>query len=165
MDYLSEIYGCSIVTSNRRKKMSRRKYSRDNLEMMVSIPEGEMTATEKGALTRSQTQGISFYGRLPHTFPVHYKRFTKMHDHFIEGVTGRMARDISISSAFDRNAKGLITFILEAGPIPSNMKYPTLTRTYPRKGFIRGNLTWKSASIVATQGGDRKRIDTRAVTA
>lgn len=161
MDWIYEVY--DTVTLNRRKKMSRRKYSRENLETLVSIPEGEMTATEKAALTRSQTQGTSFYGRLPQAFPVHYKRFTKMHDHFVEGATGRMTRDISISSAFDRDAEGLITFILETGPIPSNMKHPTLTRTYPRKGFIRGNLTWKSASTVPTQGGSRKRIDTRTL--
>lgn len=159
MDWLYEVYGS--VTTNRRSRMSRKKYSREYLEGLVSLSESEMTATEKAALTRSQTQGTSYYGRLPQVFPVHYKRFTKMHDHFVECATGRKARDIMISSAFERDANGLINFILETGPIPSNMKHPTLTRTYPRKGFIRGNLTWKSASTVPTQSGSRRRIDTR----
>lgn len=158
---IEEIYD-AFVTSNGRKHMSKKKYSREYLESLVSIPEGELTSAEKSALTRSQTQGTSFYGRIPQSFPVHYNRFMKMHDHYMEGVTGRKARDITISSAFNRTADGLINFILESGPIPSNMKHPTLTRNYPRKGFIRGNLSWKSSTAVPTQSGSRKRVDTRS---
>lgn len=155
-------YWMPVIKDVKRKKtMTKKKYSREYLENLVIITEEQMTASEKSSFSRSKSRGTAFYGRLPRIFPIHYRSFRKMHDHFIESAAGRTARDIKISSAFKRTANGLINFILETGPVPSNMKYPTLIRKYISRGFVRGNLMWKSASAVPSQTGDRKRIDTR----
>lgn len=122
-----------------------RKYSLENLRRLAEAMD---TPQRKSAVTRSLEYGTASYGRLTEEFPIHYRSFRKMHDHKLE-------RDEKVSGAFDMTREGFINFILNVGPIPSGMNDPVLTRTYSRKGFVRGNLRWMNGFKYRTMNANR----------
>jgi hypothetical protein len=121
-----------------------KKYSKEYLQKLVEA----ITPAQYSARTRSKVYGTGFYGQIPSSFPIHYRSFRKMHDHELE-------RGDRVSLNFGQSAQGLISFILDLGPIPSGMKNPVLVRIYPRKGFIRGNLRWENGLKFARRNAAR----------
>ena len=113
-----------------------KKYSFENLTKLAN---DTSTPQRKSAMTRSVLYDTAYYGLLTEEFPTHYRSFKKMQDHQLE-------RGERVSGKFAYTTEGLINFIMDVGPIPSNLQDPTLMRVHPRKGFVRGNLTWMNGA-------------------
>lgn len=134
-----------------------RKYSVENLTRLAN---DVSTPQRKSAQTRAAIYDTAYYGRLTEEFPTHYRSFKKMKDHELE-------RGERVSGKFDYTTEGFINFIMDVGPIPSAMKNPTLMRVHPRKGFIRGNLTWmngaqarRTIALAASEASRKSRLTT-----
>ena len=117
------------------KHQHTRKYGPVNLRRFVECDTELLTPALKGARTKSERGQCAFYGYLPAEFPRHYTAFRNMLD--AELTTNH---DVD----FTMDAEGLIDFIVNVGPIPSNLQNPILARVNPDLGFIAGNLKWEN---------------------
>lgn len=110
-------------------------YTYENLSRYVNLDESLMNPAMKAARTRYQNGDSGYYGYLPQQFPLHYRAFRNMHDK-------ELSVDMEVSLTFDMTPLGLMNFIIELGPIPSNLHHPIVARINPDLGFVAGNIRW-----------------------
>ena len=133
---MSTLTTMSPIQHRNKKKI----YSVENLNRFVECDASLLTPALRAARTRSLTRGTGFYGYLPVMFPLHYRAFRNIHD-------SELSEGHNVSHDFDMSSKGLINFILAAGPVPSNLQNPILARINASEGFITGNLKWVNEKI------------------
>ncbi len=124
---------CAVPIAHQKKK-----YCFENLIRFVECDETLLTPALKGTRTKAEKELCGFYGYLPVEFPLHYKAFRNVHD-------AELSANHHVSPRFNMNGTGFINFIIEVGPVPSNLQNPILVRSNPDLGFIPGNLKWENA--------------------
>lgn len=92
-------------------------------------------------------RGLPYYGRLREEFPIHFHTFSRMHK--------RNHVD------FPQSNLGLISFILEIGPVPDDMLRPSIGRKDHSIGYVVGNYAWQEFTENSKEGGLRTGFATR----
>jgi hypothetical protein len=89
---------------------------------------------EQMAVKSMEARGIPCYGLLPKMFPIHRNRFRNMHNRIDEQC---------LETSFKRDLEGFAKFVEYLGPVPTEMKVPSLGRIDHSKGYVIGNFTWQ----------------------
>jgi hypothetical protein len=57
--------------------------------------------------------------------------------------------------------RGLISFIVELGPVPEGIISPTIGRIDHRKGYVAGNFRWQEFVENSRDGNKSKSLDSK----
>lgn len=95
----------------------------------------ELNSKQLMAKLSVESRGLPYYGNLKKVFPIHFKRFKSMNH-----------RRGKVNLEFRNSVEGFINFIVEIGPIPEGMVFPSVGRKDHSKGYEVGNFRWQEFS-------------------
>jgi hypothetical protein len=85
---------------------------------------------------KSLPYGQAKYGSLKRDYPQHFSSFWNMH-------TRSRRKGLEVAYDFRRNFQGLANLVECVGPVPSEMKSPTVGRRDHGRGYVPDNIAWQ----------------------
>lgn len=121
-------------------------YTRNNLLEIFEKGEQNLTKLQKMGKNSCFSRNLPYYGELARKFSYHLVRFKGLHNRL---------RSSKLLTDFPRTLDGFIDFICYMGPVPLNMKKPTVGRKNHNIGYVKDNFEWQESLDNSTEIGKR----------